>query len=130
MSGVDAQKVEERLAKAAWRQIGAFVSVSGSWRAADRARNPRNYAVWARADNSGLLSGLLLGEPLDRGAMIAGKHWRARLAYPYVLRASLLVIATVFCWLTSSGLSWLGYAAVAAALGVLMYGLAIPDPLS
>jgi hypothetical protein len=35
----------------------------------------------------------------------------------------------VFCWLASSGLSWLGYAAVAAALGVLMYGLATPDPL-
>jgi hypothetical protein len=51
------------------------------------------------------------------------------LAYPYVGWAFLLVNATVFCWLASSDLSWLGYAAVAAALGVLMYGLAIPNPL-
>ena len=128
MSGVDAQKVEQGLAKA-WRQIGAFVSVSGTGERLTVHGTRGTMPVWARADNSGLLSGLLLGEPLGRGASIAGKHWRARLAYPYVWWAFLLVNATVFCWLASSGLSWLGYAAVAAALGVLMYGLAIPDPL-
>jgi hypothetical protein len=128
MSGVDARKVEQGLAKA-WRQIGAFVSVSGTGERLTVHGTRGAMPVWARADNSGLLSGLLLGEPLDRGASIAGKHWRARLAYPYVWWAFLLVSATVFCWLASSDLSWLGYAAVAAALGVLMYGLALPDPL-
>jgi hypothetical protein len=106
MSGVDARKVEQGLAKA-WRQIGAFVSVSGTGERLTVHGTRGAMPVWARADNSGLLSGLLLGEPLDRGASIAGKHWRARLAYPYVWWAFLLVSATVFCWLASSDLSWL-----------------------
>jgi hypothetical protein len=128
MSGVDAQKAEQSLAKA-WQQIGAFVSVSGGGERLTIHGTRGSMPVWARADNSGLLSGLLLGEPLGRGASTAGKHWRARSAFPYFWWAFVLVGATAFCWLASSGLSWLGCAAVAAALGVLMYGLAIPDPL-
>jgi len=92
MSGVDARKVERALAKA-WRQIGAFVSVSGTGERLTVHGTRGTMPVWARADNSGLLSGLLLGEPLGRGASIAGKHWRARLVYPYVWRALLLALA-------------------------------------
>jgi len=83
MSGVDAQEVEQGLAKT-WRQIGAFVSVSGTGERLIVQGTRGTMPVWARADNSGLLSGLLLGEPMGRGASPAGKHWRARLAYPYV----------------------------------------------
>ena len=99
----DAHEVEQGLARV-WRQIGAFVSVSGTGERLTVHGARGTMRVWARADNSGLLSGLLLGEPMARGASIAGKHWRARLAYPFTWWAFLLVNATVFCWLVSSGL--------------------------